>query len=179
MRTAQTKVYSFEELSKEAQKKAVDYFRETNDFFFLEDCMNERLHKLLQENKIKDDNDTSEAGTKPTQVFYSLSYSQGDGAMFEGVFFWKSYTAVIKQSGHYNHYNSKIIELYSTKTGKDAKEDVYTEFNDIYINICKQLEDYGYSIIEEENSEEHIKDMIHANEYEFISTGELTPLWLN
>src|SRR5579859_5524827 len=140
--TKEFTLYEFDELSKEAKAKALQKHIEGNDYFFLQDCMSQRLHELLEENKIKDLNDTSKAGTKPTPVFYSLSHSQGDGAMFEGEFEWKKYTIYIKHSGHYNHSNSKTIEIHETNNlgvdiGDDYEPKVYKDFEAIYQKICK------------------------------------------
>lgn len=125
--TREYQLYTFDELSQEAKDKARAKYNENNEYYFLGDNMAERLHELLEENKIKDLNDTSKAGTKPTPVFYSLSYSQGDGAMFEGNF----------------------------------------------VKICKELERYGYSLIEEEDSEESFADTCEANGYTFLSDGKM------
>lgn len=158
-------VYKFDELSKEAQEKALEYFREHEDFWGLGDELEEILTVLLKENKITYD-------VLP-KIYYSLSWCQGDGAMFEGTVYWKSYTAVIKQSGRYYHYNSKSIELFSTKTDKEASDKVYHEFNDLYVDICQALEKAGYDSIDYTLSEENMKEMIEANDYEFTENGGL------
>lgn len=134
-------VYNYEELTDEAKEKALAKWVEGNDYYFLSDYLNERLHELLEENKIADTNDTSKAGTKPTQVQYSLSCCQGDGAMFEGVFMWKGYTVKVKHSGHYTHYNSKTIDIYK------------------------------YDFIEYEDSMEAFEQACEANEYTFTIDG--------
>ena len=173
-------VYTFEELSQEAKDKAREKWITNNDYPFLSDYLNERLHELLEENKIKDTNDTSKPNTKPTPVLYSLSHCQGDGAMFEGTFEWqhlkKTYTAVIKQSGYYYHYNSKTIELtYEDKDGNEheADEKTYTHFNDIYVTICQLLAQDGYNYIDYENSEECFRETCEANEYNFLADGTM------
>jgi len=158
-------VYKFEELSEDVQEKVLDKFRESEDFPFLSDDLNTELEELLKENKITYDD--------MPKLFYSLNYCQGDGAMFEGVVYWKSYTAVIRQSGHYYHYNSKSISLYSTKTDKEASEKVEEEFNSLYVDICKELEKYGYEQIDYMLSEKAIRETIDANEYEFTENGVL------
>ena len=163
--TTEHTVYNFDELSPEAQAHAIDYFRDTEEFTFLGDDMAEELYQMLANNKITYD--------EPPKVYFSLGYSQGDGAMFEGTVYWKAWRAKIKQSGHYYHYNSKDIELTSIKTDKEAPDKTYDEFNELYIEICSKLEKYGYSIIEAMTSDEYIIDMINANEYEFDINGGL------
>lgn len=175
-------LYTFDELSQEAKDKARQKHNENNDYYFLEDCMNERLHELLQENFIKDMNDTSKAGTKPTQVQYSLSYCQGDGAMFTGDFILKdyinknkdggNYIAHIKHSGRYYHSNSKTIDIRDEEDNEAPKE-IYDAFEVTYQKICKELERYGYNFIEYEDSEESFRENCEANEYTFLSDGTM------
>ncbi len=174
--TKEYTIYTVEELTQEARDKAHNKFNENNDYSFLSDNLNERLHELLEENNIKDLNDTSKPSTKPTPVLYSLSNSQGDGAMFEGYFEWNDYTIKIKQSGHYSHSNSKTIEIYKDDekgNAIDADEKVYTEFEKIYQSICKELERIGYDFIEYEDSEENFLQQCEANEYTFLADGTM------
>lgn len=175
-------VYTIDELSEEAREKAHQKWIEHNDYYFLSDDLNERLHELLKENNIKDLNDTSNPGTsptRPTRVMYSLSYCQGDGCMFEGRFIFtfnrKKYLVVVKHSGRYYHYNGKDIEVYS-EGGDEVKSDkTYTvvkeKFNNVYVKICTQLEQYGYEHIEYEDSMEAFTEACEANGYTFTSEG--------
>lgn len=176
MKTKTINIYSFEELSKEAQERAHTDWIQNNDYFFLPDNMSEWLHELLEENNIKDLNDTSKAGTKPTPVYYSLSYCQGDGVMFAGEFEWKDYRVSIKHSGHYYHSYSKIIDIYKddeTGMSVDAEEEIYTEFENIYQNICKELERRGYDHIEYEDSLESFLEACEVNDYTFLENGKM------
>lgn len=173
MKTKTIILYTLDELSKEAQEKAHSKWVENNDYYFLSDYLNERLHELLGENGIKDTNDTSKSGTKPTPVLYSLSCSQGDGCMFEGDFEWKSYRVNIQHAGHYYHYNSKIINIELIKTDKEASEKIHADFDKIYIKICKELERYGYDFIEQEDSFENFREACEANEYTFLEDGTM------
>lgn len=163
-------VYTIDELSKEAQEKALAKHTEQNDYYFLSDYLDERLHELLEENKIKDLNDTSKPNTKTTQVYYSLSYSQGDGCMFEGNFEWKGYNIKIKQVGHYYHSNSKDITITDDEDN-DIDGQVFEDFEAIYQEICKQLEKAGYDFMKYEDSMEAFKESCEANEYTFTKDG--------
>lgn len=163
--TTEHTVYEFDELSKDAQEKAIENYREGLDFPWLTDDIANRLEELLKENKITYD--------ELPKIYYSLSYCQGDGAMFEGTIYWKAWTITAKQSGHYYHYNSKELSIYSTKTGKDAPDDVYDKFNDVYVSISKELEKYGYDVMETALSDENMIDIIQANEYEFYADGSI------
>jgi hypothetical protein len=165
--TTEHTVYSFDELSAEVQSKVIEEFQQSefvNGFEWLADEMQYKLEELLNQNKLKN---------ADVNVYYSLSYCQGDGAMFEGTLQYKGWNVSIKQVGHYYHYNSKSIDIESVNTGLEAPQKIYDEFNELYIDICKKLERYGYDAIESATTEEAIKDLINSNEYEFYSNGKL------
>lgn len=175
MKTKTITLYNFNELSKEAQEKAHQDWINNNDYYYLGDCLNEWLHELLVENNIKDLNDTSKPGTKPTQVLYSLTCSQGDGCMFEGEFRWKDWYITIKHSGHYYHSNSKTVSWnYNEEpTDRQPSEKVEAQFESIYQSICKELENRGYDFIEQEDSLENFIEVCDGNEYTFLSSGKM------
>jgi hypothetical protein len=145
MRTFTTEhtVYNFNELSKEAQAVAIEKQREfenevMNDW--LSDDLAYKLEELLKQHKMKCDD---------PKIYYSLNYCQGDGAMFEGTIYWKSWKVEARQSGHYYHYNSKTFwNTESVKTGRDMPDETAKIFNDEYVAICQELEKYGYDCIE-------------------------------
>jgi hypothetical protein len=140
MRTIKQKIYTFDELSKEVQERVIDEWRINDDLAELPDELDFKLDLLLASNNI-----TFEQEPK---IYYSLNYCQGDGAMFEGAFTWQGrYVAHIKQSGHYYHYNSKDIELLTVE-GNGVSLQKQEEFNNLYVEICRELEKYGYAVIE-------------------------------
>lgn len=157
--------------------KTYSVYKHGNDYYFLSDYLNERLHELLEEKGIIDTNDTSKAGTRPTQVYYSLNYCQGDGAMFEGVYIYtfnsKKYIVTVNQSGHYYHYNSKNFSIVEDETGEEPENynEVEQAFNTEYVGICKELERQGYDFIEYEDSMESFTESCEANEYTFTKEG--------
>lgn len=163
--TTEHTVYNFDELDKSSQEYAIEKYQEDMDYYGLEDEMDYILEGLLKKNKITYD--------ELPKVYYSFSYCQGDGAMFQGTVYWKSWTADIKQSGNYYHFNSKLIDLYSTKTGNYPKDAVYEQFNALYVDICRDLERAGYKYIEDMRSDEAIADHLQANKYEFYASGEV------
>lgn len=167
MITKTINLYEFDELSKEAQQKAIKYFRDTEEYIFLSDDMQYRLDELIPENGI----------IGKAKVFYSLSYSQGDGAMFEGNFTWGTWTVKIKHSGRYYHYNSKEIEIYQSDDDcVIAEKYTWEKFNDLYVDICKELARYGYDVMESATSDENIIENIKANGYTFTEKGVLENL---
>ena len=176
MITKTINLYTINELSSEAKERALSKWVQNNDYMFLSDYLNERLFELLEEKGIKDTNDTSKAGTRPTQVMYSLSYCQGDGAMFEGDFIYthkgKKYVITVKHSGRYYHYNSKDFYIHDEE-GEEVNEweEVEEAFNVEYKAICKELEHQGYEYIEYEDSMECFEGSCEANEYTFTIDG--------
>ena len=157
-------VYTFEELSKDAKQKAREWYENGNDMPFLHMDMQEKALELLEDNGI-DVDETS------LEVMYSLSYSQGDGAMmaFQGT--WKGFNISATHHGHYSHYNSKILVIEKDDEEVDTK--IYKEFNEVYVTLCKQLEKYGYDQIEYSHSEEAIKEYFKMNEIEFLANGQV------
>lgn len=166
MRTFTTEhtVYTFEELTPEVQKKVISDFQQNEDFYWLEDIMQEQLQELLKKYNFKSEN---------AKVYFDLSHCQGAGAMFEGKVFWKSYTIDVKQSGHYYHYNSKTLDIYSTKTDKQASDAIYNEFDSIYIDLCRDLERFGYKTIEATLEDSNIIECIQEGKYEFYADGKI------
>lgn len=171
MRTFTTEhtVYTFSELSDEAKQKAIEGYREGLQYDNLEMFMQDQLTEhLLPKYKITPANVTT---------MFSLGYSQGDGAMFEGTVQFKAWTIRVKHYGHYYHYNSKTIEsITSTKTGEEPSDKVwkrvFDEFEPLYVTICKELERYGYDEIEYQSSDDTISNWL-ANDYEFNEDGTL------
>lgn len=164
--TKKYKVYTFDELSETAKEKALSDYNMNNDFPFLSDDIIYHIEELLKENGI-------EAITEITP-FYSLSYCQGDGVMFEGTFNWKNYTITTKQSGHY--YHEKSVD-YSFENNADENDDTRYDDNDefieLYESICRSAEKYGYDVIETEQSEENFAEICFANDYTFLENGEM------
>lgn len=161
MKTIETKVYTFDELSDEAKEKARDWFKEGDDMPFMKESMNEKLMDLLADNGIKYDESRDEV-----ECYYSLAYCQGDGAMFVGQFDWNGRRVKVTQSGHYYHAYSREIDI------PDASEREYADFEKLYVGICKKLERYGYDFIESEQSNDVVDENIRANEYTFTAEGK-------
>jgi len=173
-------VYKFDELPEESQQLALDNWRDSGmtDDPFLQDYIRERAHELITDNGIVAH---KQGYNDDLDVFYSLSNSQGDGAMFVGSFSWNKYpniTINIKQRGNYSHSNSKEIDIQTNDEAIDELSDtehdkIYQEFEAIYQSICKELEQYGYDQIEYQNSDECIKEQIEANDYNFTLNGKI------
>lgn len=166
MRTVEVKLYQYNELSEEAKEKAREWYREGNEYPFLYEYMQERLAELFEEYKITD---------KGTELHYSLSYCQGDGASFTGDIEWKAWRATIGKNSwgtHYEHSKSvDVKELNSLKTDKDAPDETWAKLQSIVEEIGDKLASDGYDYIEYEDSDENVAELIEANEYEFLEDG--------
>jgi len=175
MRQKLVSIYKYDELSDKVKEKVLERHREHNDFPFLSGDLKEELNTLLEEHKIETQQNLN--------LYYSLSYSQGDGCCFIGDFIWNNYRISIKHIGNYYYSGSVNINIDSKfdSEGEDVEitdeenTTAYNEFKSIYKEICDKVESSGYAIIENENSEEYIKDSIEANEEEFYENGNRFP----
>lgn len=155
-------VYLFKDLSEEAKEKARDWYREGNDNPMMQSHMINLLKEKLDERGIKYDVDSID-------VRYSLSYSQGDGFMFEGDIEWRKRTIRVKHSGHYYHSKSRSMEVIEGEELSDAE---MGQFEAVYESVCDEMERVGYDEIEYENSAENIDEVMEANEYTFTKQGK-------
>ena len=166
MRIITKNIYRFDELSEEAQARAISDYRENMEHYFLGEDMMERLSELLTEHNIYG---------VDTQVRYSLGYSQGDGASFIGDIEYKGYRADITPNqwgNHYQHSRSvSVAEMLHLETNEDAPDELYKELEGIVEHIGDALAKYGYDWLERAESDEAIIDEILANEYEFYEDG--------
>lgn len=168
MQTKTINLYTIDELKTQFPKgydNAIEKYQEQNDYYFLEECLTDDLSELLKENGITADK---------YDIRYSLSYCQGDGAMFELTnAVWSKYPNYyinVKHDGRYYHSNSKTIFMYDDEENY-ADDDIIEEFNQLYKTICAKLEKYGYSFIESENDETNIMENMNANDYTFTASG--------
>jgi hypothetical protein len=193
MRTVETKVFAFDELSKEAKENAIEQYRNRSQeqgeylYFFPEDCN----HYL------------TEAGFENTELRYSLSYSQGDGLSFSAESYSKLeelYNKVLGKgkektakvlaentevriqhnNGHYSYASKRDVEVLienytSSFENKNRIDEVCAKveeiLQEIYMDLCRALEEKGYAEIEYQDSDEAITESIEANEYEFEEDG--------
>lgn len=165
MQTKTYNVYKFDELSDKAKENARDNFREKNDYPFLADYMREQALQLLEKNNIK---------ASDVQVYFSLSHSQGDGAMVAMTAEWNDYAVKVKQAGHYSHERSTDIEMYKDDGEGNCEYVDHESFEEsIYIPMCQKLRDYGYDYIDSEQQAEFIDEELRVNDYDFTSDGTI------
>lgn len=162
-------VYTFDELSPEAKQRAVEN-HQANEYEygldFLTVDMVDKLVELLKAHRIKYD--------QVPMVLYDLSHSQGSGAMFTGEFEWRSWEVKINHEGHYYHYNSKRFDDFvSVKSGREVTDNAYETFNNIYVDICNELTEFGYDCIDNATSEEAAREYLNDGDTEFYADGSI------
>ena len=52
-------------------------------------------------------------------------------------------------------------------------QSILVEIQDYYVNLCKQLEKYGYSIIDYRMNFNEFSEHCQANEYNFLECGKM------
>lgn len=166
MRTITHTVYTYDELSPEAQAKARDWYRDGEEYEWLGEYMREELDTLFEQYKITD------AGT---ELRYSLNYSQGDGASFTGDIEWGVWrvSVVTNHWGiHYSHSRSvRISSMTSMNTDREAPRHKIDELETIIEAIGDKLEKAGYDYVEACDANDAVAENIRANEYEFYADG--------
>ena len=154
---------------------------QSEEYFNLSDSLKGTLDLLCKEYKWDIENQN---------IYYSLGYSQGDGAMFEGTVTTEKGVFTVSHYGHYYHYNSNNMEfdsviikgtaidvndyvdikansykyfldtydydliIYLTiKKENESIDDIFKDFENDYVDICKKLERAGYEYIAFEDEE--------------------------
>jgi len=199
---SEEKTYSFEELSPEAQAKAIEDHRDIN----VED---QDWHEgVIDECKV----DLEDDGFQDVEIMYSGFWSQGDGASFTGWIpsdnMWRfvneilgfKYPPVVldcltiqveRNQSRYYHENSVDVEV-----DYDSREDVIEDFPlgmevpftyrlpDIVEEVDKKAAEWVksrcreiYNKLEEEYEaqvvDEAVKDTLLANDYEYDEEGNI------
>lgn len=174
METITINRYGFNELSPEAQAKALDKIR-ANEYEnypqdLLSEAMDQEASNLLFSNY--------DGLDKSLKLCYDLSYSQGSGVSFAGEIFTSDkpnltlpencYRVEITHSGHYYHEFSFNVELFNEDYDEiDGAESVTEELR----AICRKLAKFGYKWQEDYFSDESLKEYaIDAGEV-FTSSG--------
>lgn len=193
MRTIETTIYTFEELSESAKKKAIEKYREKEVWHSENevDYWQSFIDRLLG---------------YESKIYFSGFWSQGDGASFESKFtynaedvrklkqeykqcpeplelinryiklqkqyFYQLFGTITQNGRYYHEYTMSISYIEHYKTDDIDLSYVETEllelFRDIARMIYKALEaDYEYCM-----SDENIIETIKMYEYEFLESGE-------
>lgn len=188
------KTYTFDELSEEAQEKALEKYRDWNvNGFEWWDCVYDDVKAVAEI-----------LGIETSNIYFSGFCSQGDGACFEGRYEYAKgsckkireyapkdeelhriadvlreiqqphfYTvwASVKHRGHYQHEMCTDITVEWEEGGDVANP---------YDEICEALRDFMrwiYRRLEQEydwlTSDEQVAESLQCNEVEFLEDGEL------
>lgn len=148
-------VYKFEELEKEIQEKLIEEEKESqyNDYLesFLYEDLREEAKRILKEN-IKD--------AELNNIYYSLSYCQGDGAMMEFTFYYYNNLIKVKHDGFYYHSKCFTIDGDYYLTEKQQKK-LYNKV----LKIQNIFEANAWKYAEWEPEEEETINILKENKY--------------
>lgn len=188
METRTYNVFKFEELDNMTKEIAINKYYETEDYLFLEEdliCELENLDKL----KLFSD----------VRLQYSLSCCQGDGLSFSAKIDleaylksknWKEKSIHILTENIYKFYSTGNTGRYSYSSKSDIDFEtqggfinehierklniIRDEIAEYYLNICRKLETYGYSILNYRMDFKEFQEHCEANNYMFNENGKLT-----
>lgn len=193
MRIIETEVYKFHELSEHAKENAINYFREDMEIyldFFNEDCVKCANEKGFEDIELQ------------YSLCYcqgdGLSFSAQKYTMLEELYLeelgeGKEKTAKLLadntsfectgNTGRYCFASSSDIDIWienytshiSTNFTNinEVVNNVRLKLEQIYCDVCGELEVLGYAEIEYQQSDEFIIDCIEDNKYEFTKDGTL------
>lgn len=150
-------IYKFDELDETTKQKLIEKEIEYQHEAYCEYCLesdmkynaNELLKKYFKNNnaELKD-------------VYYSLSYCQGDGAMFEFDLYYYNKHVQIQQYGHYYHRKSFIIADNYELTEKQEKQ-----LKEKVLKMFEKFENYGWSLVDYRITEAEAIEILQENEY--------------
>lgn len=192
MITKEIKVFEFEELSREAQKIAIEKYINSIDHIDLSWL----IWDFAQEAK--------EFGFFGTKFNYSIGYCQGDGLSFSFSYFdSEKLREIIKEitgknsnwfldliqnsiysikgkenMGHYCYAKENQVELeenyiaFNYPNIMETNQKILERIQEIYMNLCDDFKKRAYDQYEYELSEENAKFMLIENEIQFLETGQ-------
>ena len=195
MKTIETAIYSFDELSGGAKEKARKWYREGALDYDWYDCLFDDVKHVAGLMGIDIDN-----------IYFSGFWSQGDGAMFTGSYSYrkgsvkavkdyapedsdilsiarnlaniqKKYfyrlSASCKHRGHYYHENCMSVDVYDDgryNATREAEDSIAEGLRDFARWIYRRLET-EYECL---TSDECVDEAIRANGYEFDEDGNIS-----
>ena len=195
MRIIETEAYTFDELSDDIKEKVIDSFREDkNEYlhldFFKEDCVYQLEELGFVNPKIQYSLGYCQGDGLS---FEADEYTKLKDLYIEELGKGKEYTAQLLadnstfictgNKGRYCYASTSDIDLYIENHTSTINMDcdninnvvdiVRTKLEDLYVDICSNLEKQGYDEIEYQLSDECIIEDIKCNEYEFTKYGKL------
>ena len=159
-------IYNFDELNEKIKQYLIE--KETQEQFelYCDTClysdMREKAAELLQKyfgNKaeLKD-------------VYYSLSYCQGDGAMFEFDGYYYNKYFKVKHNGHYYHMYSYTIDDITTY-GEYLTDKQAEKLKNKIEKMFGEFEAYGWKCIDYRITEDEAKNFLR--EFKYLENGEV------
>ena len=178
------KRYSFEELAPEAQEKAIKWAQDRlleDEYLWMSENLREFAARELRGGELGDH-------SLPLQLdlYYSLSWSQGDGVCFAGrlereyapLLTWpeKAVSAYLKHVGHYYHEKSFTLELV------DEEGEEITEGAELLLEqlrgVCRETERHGYKCLMAATTEAEAREYLINNcADELTEFGSYDPLY--
>lgn len=189
--TKQFEVYKFGELSDEVKQTIIDDYYKNIEYPFLSEDISYHLADTLDYKGVFSNFDLA----------YSLNYCQGDGLSFSADFDFEKFlsdydfqgfkkralfnyfkVSVTKNSGHYcyahkdcvdfteNYYCGCVTELENLC---NLFNSVLDDIQAYYIEVCKEAENYGYSLIEYRMSFEEYEDFSDSIDFLYLANGSL------
>jgi len=159
--TKEYEVYRFEELDKEIQNKLIEQEKETQYQLYIDtylyDDMKEEAQRLLEK--------YFKGKATYINVYYSLSWCQGDGAMIEFDLYYYNKYIKIRHNGWYYHSRSFTIEDYylTEKQEEQLKNKI--------IKMNEELEEIGWKLVSYEPEDELCID--YLKEHKYLKNGEV------
>ena len=153
--TKKYNIYNFEELSEEVQKNLIEQEKENIYNSYIDCCLYEEMKEKARSILYKN------FGNKATlkNVYYSLSYCQGDGAMMEFELYYYNKFVKIHHSGFYYHSRSFTIDTY------DLTEKQEEQLKQKIIAMNEELENYGWHLINWEPESAEAIENLQQNKY--------------
>jgi len=193
MKTIEVKIFEFSELSPEAQQKAIKnemkYWYENLTLDTFNDDATEQIKDAGFINPVLSYSLSCSQGDglsfkadkygKLVDLFIQVL---GPGKERTAKLLADSCAQVFKgNTGHYSYAQKNQVDLYldectnvtDTKNIDECIAEVLTLLEDIYMNLCKKLEDQGYREIEYLTSEECARENLECNNFEFTEDGKI------
>lgn len=196
MKTIEIKILTFEELTPEAQQVAINWLRnlKQEDSNLL--CMfNEYAHEQLKEKGFINPQISYSLSYSQGDglSFKADKYEHLEQLFIEVLGPGKEKTAQILaenctqkftgNTGHYCYAHRNQIDLYlenytssinvtNTNNIDAVIQKVLTKLENLYLEICGELEKQGYNEIDYQLSDECLKEENIANDYEFTEDGK-------
>ena len=195
MRDINISVYKFNELAKDVPDKIIVRYRERLNGLLsdvLENIMNSKLNDYINYlgfelayslNCCQGDGVSFTGNVEGKEELFTLAGLVYDNKIPKNILRLINWDIIykidfVRSNYHYVHKYSvqiNIIDNYSTNKDYCHISRAMTEFenaiNEWYLNICGDLERFGYNTIENLYSDDNIKNIIEANEYEFFIDG--------